>query len=166
MSRLAQDLEQIRVARSYTVELLENIDPVDWFRQPAEGVTHVAWQVGHLAVAQFRLALERLRGPRPEDAELLPKDYLTLFGKGSTPDPDPGKYPATGDIRRVFDRVHEQVLSEAGELTEAALDEPTDQPHPRFNTKHGALVWCAMHEMLHAGQLGLLRRLLGEAPLR
>lgn len=57
--------EQIRFARQYTQRLLEQTPRGDWFRQPHEGVSHVAWQAGHLAMAQYRLALERLRGSRP-----------------------------------------------------------------------------------------------------
>ncbi len=32
-------------------------------------------------------------------------------------------------------------------------------------TKLRALLWCAHHEMLHAGQIGLLRRHLGYSPM-
>ena len=36
----------------------------------------------------------------------------------------------------------------------------------RFTTtKLRALLWCARHEMLHAGQIGLLRRHLGYPPM-
>jgi hypothetical protein len=38
-------------------------------------------------------------------------------------------------------------------------------PHPFAKTKLLALLWCANHEMLHAGQIGLLRRLLGCPPM-
>jgi hypothetical protein len=30
----------------------------------------------------------------------------------------------------------------------------------------GSVFVCSAHEMLHAGQIGLLRRLLGKPPLR
>ena len=45
-------------------------DPAEWFRQPTEGVTHIAWQVGHLALAEYWLTLERIRGRRPDDLHL------------------------------------------------------------------------------------------------
>jgi uncharacterized damage-inducible protein DinB len=32
-------------------------------------------------------------------------------------------------------------------------------------TKRASLLWCAQHELVHAGQIGLLRRLLGYPPL-
>ena len=42
MSRLDLIIEQIRTARLHTESLLNGITPEDWFRQPTEGVTHVA----------------------------------------------------------------------------------------------------------------------------
>jgi hypothetical protein len=51
-------------------------------------------------------------------------------------------------------------------FTEAHLAEPLDEPYAVYPTKLGAIVFCAHHEMLHAGQIGLLRRLLGKPPIR
>ena len=56
MSTLAhRDLarRQIEFARRYTLILLQDLDDADWFRQPSEGVTHIAWQVAHLAMAEY-----------------------------------------------------------------------------------------------------------------
>jgi len=167
MSQMKSAVDQIRTARLYTKDLLSHIAESDWFREPAEGVTHVAWQVGHLPVAQYSLTLKRIRGEKPGDDELLPADFRKLFGKGSVPEADPGKYPSIADIRQVLDRVHQQALDELSALPESVLDEPSiDPPHPMFNTKLGALNWCAQHEFIHAGQIALLRRLFGAAPLR
>jgi hypothetical protein len=166
MTRLELVTGQIKAARKYTEILIDAMEPGDWFRQPSEGVTHLAWQVGHLAIAQYRLALQRVRGTRAGDGNLIPEEYLKLFGKGSVPVADAGKYPSPEEIRGVFDGVHRQVLRELAELPEEVLDEPTEGQHPMFHTKCGALEWSAEHEFLHAGQIGLLRRLFGSAPLR
>ena len=69
MSRLHLAIEQIAFARQYTLRLLGDLAGDDWFRIPPGGVTHVAWQVGHLAMAQYRLCLERVRGARPDEVE-------------------------------------------------------------------------------------------------
>jgi uncharacterized damage-inducible protein DinB len=61
--------------------------------------------------------------------------------------------------------VHEQVLRELPALAEAELDQPVPHPHKFANTKLLALLWCAHHEMMHAGQIGLLRRQLGNPPM-
>jgi uncharacterized damage-inducible protein DinB len=127
MTGAERAVEAIRRAREYTNHLLGHIATEDWFRMPHEGVSHVAWQVGHLAYA-------------------------------------PTAYPTPAEIRQVFDSVHRRSLEETSALSDAVLAEPAS-PHARFSTKGGALTWCAEHEMLHAGQIGLLRRLLGQAPL-
>ncbi len=165
MSRLIMAREQIIFARKYTLRLLEDIDYVDWFRQPKEGITHIAWQVGHLAVAQYRLALERIRGRKPEDADLVSDHFLKIFGKESVPDPDPLRNPTPEEIRKVFNRLHERTLDEISKLSEDELDKPVLKAHRLAKTKYQSLLWCAHHEMLHAGQIGLLRRLFGEPPL-
>jgi hypothetical protein len=160
-TELDRILEQIRFARTYTLQLLEDVEPASWFRRPAEGVTHIAWQVGHLAMAEYRLALERVRGRRPDDAALIDDAFLALFGNQSIPDPDPAKNPPPDAIRTVLDRVHEQTLRETAALDPAALAQPPEKAHRLAKTKGAALLWCAQHELIHAGQIGLLRRLLG-----
>jgi hypothetical protein len=165
MSSAADALGRIESARRYTTNLLGHIPPADWFRMPSEGVSHIAWQVGHLAMAEYRLALERIRGKRPDDDRILPALFLERFGKGSTPTADPAAYPAIEEIRHVFETVHRQVQIELARIDDGALDAPPAASHTLFTTKLGALLWCAEHEMLHAGQIGLLRRLLGSQPL-
>lgn len=166
MSRLDLVVGQIARVRKYTVRLLENVDPADWFRQPSGGVSHVAWQAGHIAVANHRLALERIRGSRPEDKELIAPDYPRHFGRESVPNPDPSHNPTPAEILATLARVHQETLEELRGLPEQALDQAAFPPrHPLFDTKLGALLWCAQHEMLHAGQIGLLRRFLGYPPL-
>lgn len=167
MSNLEDLIPDIRKARMYTEDMLSDVDQADWFRQPSEGVTHVAWQVGHLAVAQYGLALKRVRGEEAGDGELISPEFRRLFGKGSTPVPDPAAYPTPEQIRAVFDRVHQQVLAESNDWSEELLAEATGEPpHPMFKTKGESIRWSVQHEFIHAGQIGLLRRLLGASPLR
>jgi DinB superfamily len=166
MSRLQQAIEQIVFARAYTIDLLDQTPTNEWFRQPSAGVTHIAWQVGHLAVAEYRLACWRLRDVLPQDAALIPENYPGLFGYDSTPNPDPTAYPVQSEIRAVFDRIHDNTLEELKALAEADLDQVVVHPHPLARNKFQALLWCARHEMLHAGQIGLLRRQLGYLPVR
>src|SRR5262249_1334951 len=129
MSRVQPAIEQIVFARNYTVGLLDQTPQADWFRQPSAGVSHVAWQVGHLAYAEYRMALWRIRGARPEDEGLCSQAFARLFGANSVPDADPAKYPRPAEIRLVLDRVHEQALRELAGLDEAELDEPVAHPH-------------------------------------
>jgi len=157
---------QIAFARQYTQSLIEDVSDVEWFQQLGECSTHVAWQVGHLAMAEYGLGLFRMRGRQEGDAQLLPSRFRKLFAKGSYPDPNPDNHPSPAEIRQVLSRVHEQVLQELPGYTEAELDVSCDEPTALFETKLGALFFCSAHEMMHAGQIGVLRRLLGKPPVR
>src|SRR5262245_8583514 len=123
MSRLQLAVEQIVFARNYTIRL-DQTKVADWFRQPPGGVTHIAWQVGHLAMAQYRLCLEPIRGVRPEDDDVISKEFVALFARDSVPDADPAKYPSPSDIRFVFDGVYQQSLKEIQGLEDSDLDRP------------------------------------------
>jgi hypothetical protein len=164
MTELERALEQIRFARAYTNRLLERLPEADWFRQPPGVVTHVAWQVGHLAVAEYRLALARIRGARAEESALLSEEVFSAFRGQSIPAPQ-DQSPPLAVIRTTFARVHEAVLHEGP--TYAALDLGAAPliPHDLCSTQLDCLFWAAQHELIHAGQIGLLRRLLGHAPL-
>ena len=95
LPQLELPFQQIKDAREYTLSLISDLEPDEWFRMPTEPVTHIAWQVGHLAMVEFRLCLERLRnlqpgdllgsgtqsGPEPEEAGSL----LELSGAGKNP---------------------------------------------------------------------------------
>jgi hypothetical protein len=164
--RLELAIGQIRFAREYTQSLIADLEPSDWFRQPTEGVSHLAWQVGHLAMAQYGLCLFRMRGRADVDQELMSSAFRKKFSKGTSPDPDPTRNPSPADICSVFERVYEQVMEELPTFGDSVLDEVVEMPYAAIATKLGGLLFCSHHEMLHAGQIGLLRRLLGKAPVR
>lgn len=157
--------QQIEFARNYTLSLLGDIEAGDWFRQPS-GVTHLAWQIGHLSMAQYMLTLFRLRGKLPADEEIIPKAFLKRFVKGSRPEADPSRYPSPAEIRGTFDAVYAQLMRELPEYRDDQLQTTVVEPYAVYNNTLGSLLFCAAHEMLHAGQIGLLRRLLGKPPVR
>ena len=156
---------QIDSARAYTLALVEDLTPEEWFTMPAGLETHVAWQIGHLAMAEYGLALFRRRGRRDEDRALLPGSFRKEFAKGSQPSQVSREYRPE-QLLEVLAGVHRQVERELAGCRDADLQEEVDMPYAGQPTKLGALWFCAHHEMLHAGQIGLLRRALGKSPLR
>jgi hypothetical protein len=157
-------LDQIHFAHGYTTRLLDATPRADWNRVQTAGVSHVSWQVGHLAMAGYRLALERIRGRLPSDDLLVSDEFLNRFGRDSVPDPVP--VPETAEeLFLTYRRVHERIQQEITGLAAEELQQPLLRPHAICKTKGDCLLWCAQHEMLHAGQAGLLRRQLGHRPL-
>ena len=127
-SRLSEALDQIDFARRYTRERIDSVPLADWFTVPAGGVSHIAWQVGHIAIAEYRLCLGRLRPRTADDETMMPEAFLKLFVPGSSPGPA-SEYPPVGEIRAVFDRVHARILEELPEYSDADLDLPPLFPH-------------------------------------
>lgn len=157
---------QIIAARQYTESLLADLSDDQWYVVPDGCPSHIAWQVGHLAMAEYALVLLRVRGKLPEDGQFIDNDFLRQFKKGSQPLEVSNRRYEPAELRAVLQRVHQRCLEEMVNYREEILAEPLPEPYFVFPNKLGSLLFCAAHEMLHAGQIGLIRRLLGKPPLR
>ena len=166
MSSLQHAIERLDRTRQYTSQLLERIADDQWFQMPPGCPTHIAWQVGHIAMAQYALCLMRVRDSQPGDRKIMSRPFRKQFSKGSSPQSVAEGAFSPAEIRQVFDAVHAQVMQEAPSFEEEELLQPLAAPHEMFQTKIAALHFAADHEMLHAGQIGLLRRMLGHQPVR
>lgn len=163
--RLELVVRRIQFSRRYMLMLLEGLAEEDWFWKPDAYSTHIAWQVGHIAMSHYGLTLFRQRGRAEVDSSLMSGKFRKLFMKGTAPKENPSYYPTSTEILEVLDRVLQQTMVELPGF-EAHLDDPVDAPHAAFATKYGSLLFVSDHEMLHAGQIGMLRRLMGKDPLR
>jgi DinB superfamily len=164
MSRIIEALEQIAFTRRYNLERIETVPLSEWFTIPPGGVSHIAWQVGHLAMAEYRLCLERLRTRTPADESLISDEFLKFMGRDSAPGPA-SDYPPAAEIRAVFDGVHARVMEELPSYPDADLDLPPLKPHALFGTRIAGLRYAPLHEMIHCGQIALIRRMLGQKPI-
>ena len=174
--RLETAIRRIEFVRKYTMTLLEDLEPDDWFWMPGgttggsetgDFKTHIAWQVGHIAMSEYGLTLFQQRGRNREvDAELMSSKFRKLFMRGTDPSQDIESHPSPEEILSVLDKVHQQMRTEIVTYDGDALDQELGPPTSAYGTRYGALLFAADHEMLHAGQIGLLRRLMGKAPLR
>ena len=157
---------EIDGTRDWTLRLLADITGDDWFCQPAPGLAHPLWICGHLAVAQHLLIHVRcLNQP------FLDESFAAAFPIGRpVPAPDEADYPDPQTVRRTMDDVHARTLEAVRSMSDALLAEPAfgkdGQPHPHYRDKRGAVAHCSRHEAFHAGQLALIRRLLGKPFLR
>jgi hypothetical protein len=163
VSRLREALDQIDFVRRYTRERAESAPLADWFTIPPGGVSHIAWQVGHIAISQYRLCLERLRPRTAADETLLADRFLKTFARESLPEPETGFSAA--EIRATFDRAHVRVMEELPSYPDADLDLAPLRPHPLFATRIAGLRYAPLHEMIQCGQLAMTRRMLGHQPM-
>ena len=157
---------QIRFVREYVLGLLDETPRDLWFEIPQGMPSHIAWQVGHLTVSQYGLLMFRLRGRAPDDLELIPSRFRKAFGRGSTPSTDTVKQPSAAELMQRMSDVFDQSLAALSDVSTETLLEPVEMPYAVFPIKLGAILFCPLHENLHAGQIGLLRRALGLQPVR
>ena len=157
---------QIEFARRYSLELLSNTPHDLWFTIPSNAPTNVAWQAGHLAYSQYGLLVFRQRGREPEDLELMPGTFRKKYGRGTTPDSDASSQPTPDELLQRLDVIHTRSLEVVRSIDPQVLLEEIDMPYAVYPNKLGAILFCPLHEQIHSGQIGLLRRMLGLEPIR
>ncbi|KAA1261396.1 DinB superfamily protein [Rubripirellula obstinata] len=157
---------QIRFARDYTLGLL-NATPQDrWFEIPGGMTTNIAWQVGHLTVSQYGLLMFRLQGRQDEDLELIPGKFRKAYTRGSTPSSDTAKQLSSDELIERMAAIHDRSMAVLESVAPEVLLEPIDMPYAAYPTKLGAVLFCPLHEHIHAGQIGIIRRAMGLDPVR
>ncbi|MEL7264351.1 MAG: DinB family protein [Planctomycetota bacterium] len=159
-------LVQIGFVRRYVLEMLDATPQELWFEIPDGFPSCVAWQVGHLAVSQYGLLMFRQRGRQPEDLELIPGRFRKAYGRGSNPSGDAAKQPSAGELLTRLTEVYEAAIPIAANRTAEQLGQECEMPYAGYADCLGAILFCPLHEQLHAGQIGVLRRGLGLEPIR
>ncbi len=134
--------EEIKVIMKYNdfviKKNLEEITQEDSLKRPDERVNIINWVTGHIVNSRDDL-LEDVAGKR-----FLPKEYTEYYGRGKQiPDNESALDIETikADYEKLTDEIH-KVLAEG--------DAEKDQK----------VAFFMFHESYHAGQLGLLRKLL------
>ena len=154
----ANELKLFAFHQSFAHLLADPVPAGRFAEQPAAGVNHPAWVVGHLTfAADFGL---KLCGAEP----VSPAGWADLFGIGSTPVADLGTYPAKAELLAAYDLAHQKLTAAAPLADPAALakPQPLDFLQPHISTL-GELVAhiLSTHEAFHLGQLSTWRRVSG-----
>jgi DinB superfamily len=133
---------QIQFARQYTLALLDATPHDRWFEIPSGFPSNIAWQVGHLSVAQYGLLLFRLRGRAEEDLELVPSRFRKGYGKGSTPSQDPSGQSTPEELLARFQQIYDLGLATVQGLQPSEWLDPMDLPYAGYPNKLGTILFC------------------------
>lgn len=156
----------LELAQQWCLRLAEDLADAP-FHQAAPGLNHAYWVIGHLANAEAHLTAMVTGEPhaRPE----LDKH----FGGRTQPQPE-SAYAGGPSYRELVALVAEgrrRTLQMLEALPEAELDRvPKGRPDemkdlPMFASVGNALMFLAIHQQSHFGQLADARKSLGRAPL-
>jgi uncharacterized damage-inducible protein DinB len=160
---LKQRLErQLNLIRGMSRSLLAAFKtPQEWTYQVHDQANHALWFAGHVGtVDNFMISLL-------DPARAIQKPgYREKFGMGSRPTSDPADYPPPEEVVAFMEERRQAVLAILAELNQEALSRPTPEDAPKIMPDVGAIFEAAVwHEALHAGQVTVARRALGQAPM-
>ncbi len=145
----------------YARKLVADVPDDQMVLQPAAGMNHPAWVLGHLAgVANVIL-------PTCGQPPLFPPEWKALYGRDSKPLPDRARYASKQELVEALEWSHAKVKEALGSLDPKALAGPPPQPYAaRFPTLAMLVIQMLTgHEQTHLGQLSAWRRVRGLPPV-
>ena len=149
--------DQFRVVTNAYLKALDGIDREAMLTRPGARSNSMVWVAGHLVQSRARL-INVLGGTRE-----LP--WPELFRTGSTV-ADPAAYPDPSAVLAQWGELTNDLMRRLEALGPADLtrDTPPRVASPD-GTLRGAISLFAFHEGYHVGQLGFLRKWLGNGSL-
>jgi uncharacterized damage-inducible protein DinB len=143
-------------------ELFAAIPDDDYLHPPCTGGNHALWTLGHLATVQ-QYFLANIAG---HDGTLAEK-YKTMFFAKSQPSPDAASYPPLDVVRDYSKSSRAAFRSWVESLSDEQLSGPPPERFQKFAPTLGnVLMRLLWHEGMHYGQLTVIRKSLGLAPVR
>jgi uncharacterized damage-inducible protein DinB len=148
-------VHQVRFSQLVLLKNLENISDEQSLLEPEAGGNSLNWVVGHVCHSRNAM-VHLLRG-----AGHLPDEALAMYRSGT--DFDPQRAIGLGMLVTHHAAMQQQIIDGLTNLEEErfrapAPFSPTNDPGETVGSLMTKLV---AHELYHAGQAGLLRRLLG-----
>jgi hypothetical protein len=142
----------------YAKRLVADIPEDKMALQPAPGMNHAAWVLGHLACTADMLG--SMIGVKP----VCPPEWAVLFDWNSSPSSDVAQYPSKATLLRALEEGHAAIAAALPSIPESRWSETTPLEAVRgfLPTLGDCFVFVmAAHENMHLGQLSAWRRAQG-----
>jgi DinB superfamily len=157
-------IEAIRTSLRSTQHLvtwfLGDLSDADLLVRPLDGANHIAWQLGHLVLAERRMISAEMPHAGFPD---LPAGFAERHTKDAAALDPPAGFADKATYLGVFTQTRETTVAALGTLTDADLDRPNTGPMAAIAPTLGAVfLLAANHALMHAGQFSVVRRKLGK----
>lgn len=151
--------EMLSTSRFVMSSYLEDLTDDDLLVRPVEGAHNAAWQLGHLICSESQM----IGGIRPQAQTLLSGDFARRHDKSRAFEPAEQWAVSKSEYLRLMELVRSATLSLLRELSEEDLS----AAGPEFTRKYAPMVGSVFasigsHELMHAGQIAVIRRKLGK----
>jgi uncharacterized damage-inducible protein DinB len=140
---------------------LADLSDQDLLVRPVPNANHIAWQLGHLILAEQSM-IKALGGTPPP----LPAGFAEQHHKQMASSDSQEGFATKAQYLDLLSKTREATLAAAEKLSDADLDKPVEGPIARIAPKLGLLAsFPATHAYLHMGQFSVVRRKLGKPVL-
>jgi hypothetical protein len=159
--------DAIKTALTGTKEALDrylgDLSDADLLVRPVPNANHIAWQLGHLILAEVHLLAKQVPGATyPE----LPKGFAEQHAREAAGRDSAKGFLTKAEYLALFNQVRAATLANLAKLPDSDLDKPTTGEMARFAPTVGALLLLqSNHTLMHAGQFTVVRRKLGKPVL-
>jgi uncharacterized damage-inducible protein DinB len=154
---IANAAENYRFNSGFLTKTVSDLSPDEWLRRPDGKCNHIAWIVGHVTWARKQL-LSRL-------GTQWSQPWLGMFARGATCD-EGAAYPSSDAILDAWREVSDVLANSLETVSDDLLAQPSPQGPPSHDGKvSGVVVFLAIHESHHVGQVSYLRSWLGHKGL-
>ena len=142
----------------YANRLVADVQPETMAAQPAPGMNHAAWVLGHLTFSCD------LVGGALGLPPAMPEAWLPIFNNESHPSADATIYPDKATLLDALARGHARVAEAVSQAAPGTMEQPMPEERFRkyFPTIGDAVLYMSTsHESTHLGQLSAWRRAQG-----
>lgn len=141
---------------------LSDLTDGDLLVRPIPGANHIAWQLGHILVAEH----EMIEATCPGSMPALPAGFAEKYTADTSKLDSPGAFHPKAVYMSVWEEQRSKTLTALDKLTDADLDKPAPEKYRGFVKTVGEIFSMqGTHWLMHAGQWAVIRRKLGRKPL-
>lgn len=156
--------KQTADAYNWVNKLIDSVPKEKWEEVPEIVETNLSWQVGHLIMSFYYHSVAVIVGHQMDVIQKVPlKEYNEWYTMGQPRNALGKASPQV--LREQLSLLEEKSLRVIESLSMEDLGKdlaPTQTTHPIAQTKYEAIDWNIKHTMYHCGQIGMLKRVLGE----
>ena len=157
---IASHIESVLRMPAFVVQsYLQDLSDEDLLRRPVKNANHIAWQVGHLIVAEHSLN----NMVCPDSMPPLPPGFAEKHTKETSSNDDRTAFCTKQEYLKAMEEQRAGTLALLKRLSDTELDQPAPEKIRRFGATVGAVIaGQSAHWMMHAGQWVIVRRQLGK----
>ncbi|MBU0640863.1 MAG: DinB family protein [Planctomycetes bacterium] len=158
MTRIDELKATAAFCRMVTNMYLQDLSDADLLMRPVPSANHIAWQLGHLICSE-RQMMSALGHEMPE----LPAGFEKAHDKEAAKSDDPANFPSKDQYIALMEKQRNVTMAAFDATSETDLETPSPKEMREYApTVADVLRLVGLHELMHAGQLVVVRRKLGK----